>query len=287
MEKIHKLNYEFYALDYMDGELTVEEREAFEQFLAREPEVAQELEGLEEMVLEDRPVVLEEKSTLYRHADEGVSGATRWWALAASWAFLVVAGSMGLWLSGSVTSAEADSASWVTEDIHPMEVREVRVAIGEDAAVSRREVVSRAEAEEAPGMELESAWAVEPAVELPGRAKIVGMVEKGSGDLPYVEIKDVEAVAVLPSAEMKPLSTAFDFQAKVRANSPLEMNENRKDASVFSSDKIAILEPISKLLTEDQKDWVAQWRPMETLKQEVDRGRWMEAITPEFLHSSK
>jgi hypothetical protein len=65
------------------------------------------------------------------------------------------------------------------------------------------------------------------------------------------------------------------------------MSAGREPASVFSNDKIAILEPLSKLLTEDQKDWVAQWRPMETIKEEVDRGRWMEAITPEFLQSSK
>jgi hypothetical protein len=271
----------------MDGQLSAEQQRAFEQFLAREPEIAEEMEGLEEIVLERRPVVFEDKAALYRSADEGASGTSRWWAMAASWAFLVVAGSMGLWMSGQWTSTERDSAAWATVEQPPMEVKEVRVAI-EQAASPSHKGGQAAHIEEMSALTLDQGWAMAREVPLPELLETEDAGEEEQNIvLAAVEIPGATAVDVLPTAEITPLSTAFAFPTKVRTRTYEEMSAGREPASVFSNDKIAILEPLSKLLTEDQKDWVAQWRPMETIKEEVDRGRWMEAITPEFLQSSK
>jgi hypothetical protein len=56
---------------------------------------------------------------------------------------------------------------------------------------------------------------------------------------------------------------------------------------LLNPESIGVYEPLSQLLTEDQKNWVAQWRPIESLKDEMNRSRWADAITPDYFSSSK
>ncbi len=65
-EKIHSGNYEAYLLDYLEGRLTREEREALFLFLEAHPELGKDLEEVEMVKLTPPEVVYEGKETLQR-----------------------------------------------------------------------------------------------------------------------------------------------------------------------------------------------------------------------------
>ena len=59
--KVTKLNYEEHALDYLEGTLSGEERQAFERFLDENPEIAAEVRGLGQQM----PVLVPDLSVRY------------------------------------------------------------------------------------------------------------------------------------------------------------------------------------------------------------------------------
>ncbi len=65
-EKIHTGNYEAYLLDYLEGRLTQEEREALFLFLEAHPELVEDLDEVEMVKLTPPEVVYEGKETLQR-----------------------------------------------------------------------------------------------------------------------------------------------------------------------------------------------------------------------------
>lgn len=71
---IDRHNYEEYLLLYVDGELSATERTMVEQFLELHPDLAAELQILQETVLAPTPVVFPGKSDLYRQP-EGITTA--------------------------------------------------------------------------------------------------------------------------------------------------------------------------------------------------------------------
>ncbi len=65
--KIDTHNYEVYILDYLEGQLSPQAEEAMRRFLEQQPEIADQLEGLEEMVLQpDRELKFEKKELLMK-----------------------------------------------------------------------------------------------------------------------------------------------------------------------------------------------------------------------------
>lgn len=76
---INKFNYEAFALDYLEGKLSVELTEEMERFLATHPAIEAELSGMMEVVyLEpDTTIVYENKATLLK--EEKVVWLTKKW----------------------------------------------------------------------------------------------------------------------------------------------------------------------------------------------------------------
>ncbi|MEM6726258.1 MAG: hypothetical protein AAF598_19610, partial [Bacteroidota bacterium] len=65
--KINKLNYEAYALDYLEGQLSGETLKEMEQFLEKHPEIQQELEAMVFIPLEpDTNIVFKNKNDLIK-----------------------------------------------------------------------------------------------------------------------------------------------------------------------------------------------------------------------------
>ncbi len=85
--KINKLNYEAFALDYLEGTLSSEELKAMEQFLLKHPAIKAELDEMKDFVLlTPEPIVFNNKKQLLK---ETSSNRIVWmnplrWSVAAS-----------------------------------------------------------------------------------------------------------------------------------------------------------------------------------------------------------
>jgi hypothetical protein len=80
---INRQTYEEFFLLYTDGELTLEERKAVEDFVKENPDLGQELLLLQDSVFApDQSIVFENKEALYRHENKVV--AFPWFRIAAA-----------------------------------------------------------------------------------------------------------------------------------------------------------------------------------------------------------
>ncbi|MDR1415551.1 MAG: hypothetical protein LBI96_07055 [Odoribacteraceae bacterium] len=100
---ITKENYEQHALDYLDDTLDAATRADFDAFARLHPEVAAELEGLEEARLHPRPVAYGGKGRLYRRAPR-----RRWWVATGTAAAALLAWAL-------IPRGEAEPAGEVVE----------------------------------------------------------------------------------------------------------------------------------------------------------------------------
>jgi len=90
--KINKLNYEAFALEYLEGTLPLEEREAMEQFLLQHPTIQAELEGMKDFpILMPEPILFENKRQLLKQVsrDRVIWMNPLRWSAAASILFAV------------------------------------------------------------------------------------------------------------------------------------------------------------------------------------------------------
>ena len=102
MKRIHQLNYETYALDYLEGNLAPEEQQAFEAFLERHPALANELQEVDELQLTPPRIQYPHKRSLYRQSHNG------WvWGIAAGWALIISLTALWWLLPAPQTSAPA------------------------------------------------------------------------------------------------------------------------------------------------------------------------------------
>lgn len=268
MKRIHILNYESYALDYLEGELPPEDKQAFEAFLEQHPEVAAELEGLDEVQLMPPAITYPSTSALYRRR-----AVSRGWAIAAGWALLVTLSGMW-WLQ---TPEQQSAPAFVQiEDPTPVSISVERVN------------VSYASPTERVGDGLQPALRGEEAIHpLPLSLQ---MVAKQPGLEPESIDRNMETVACLPLNDarfLRPEVTVVVTTGAANEHRSESANSKGSSQGLLDPDKIAVLKPFSRILTEDQKDWVANWRPLETIKEEINRDRWAEALTPEYLYSPK
>jgi hypothetical protein len=96
------------------------------------------------------------------------------------------------------------------------------------------------------------------------------------------------AVATLPLMEqafLQPEVTIIFNQRAQWSGGPSTRGEPK--GGILDADKIPLLDPLTQILPEEQKNWVANWRPVESIKEEIHRDRWTDALTPEFLQSKK
>lgn len=96
---ITKLNYEVYALDYLEGTLSKEAEEAMEQFLLGHPEIAVELEAMREFVpfIPDNSVTFQHKKKLLKKEPKDKVFFLNTWQLGAAAAMLLLVAFMSLW----------------------------------------------------------------------------------------------------------------------------------------------------------------------------------------------
>lgn len=88
---IHQNNYEQYVLDYVEGNLSTEQKIAMEQFLQEHPEQSEEIENLFAYQLEPKHIVFNKKELLYKE-EKQQNPAIQWMIAAASMAILLVVG---------------------------------------------------------------------------------------------------------------------------------------------------------------------------------------------------
>ena len=262
MKRIHILNYESYALDYLEGQLTPEDQQAFEAFLEQHPEVAADLEGLDEFQLTPPAIVYPNTSGLHRRA-----GIPRAWAMAAGWALLVTLS--GIWWLQMPTQQKA-SAVVSTEESHPTSITLERVSVSQTPATESlsADVQPALRAEQG----IHTLPVPEPSFESASEEKVD---------------RNIETVASLPVHQARLLQAEVTVITTGAENDNRNWNPHRSSPGLLNPDKIAALDPFARMLSENQKEWVSNWRPLESIKEEINRDRWAEALTPEFLYSPK
>lgn len=105
---INKENYELYAIDYIDGNLSLEQQQLMEQFLHKNPSIKTELEELGMIVLTpDKKLVYEGKVDLMKPETRSVA----WWKGALFLVFLLVLSSTILWHQVHQTNTKSQQTS--------------------------------------------------------------------------------------------------------------------------------------------------------------------------------
>jgi len=267
MKRIHSLNYEAYALDYLEGTLPPDEQEAFEAFLERHPEIAAEIEGLDDIKLTPPAMVYPNASSLYRREEKAYWG----WAAAAGWLLLISLSATWWMVPSDQPSIQSVAA---VDHIHDEMVSIERVQVSPSA--QSRSIAS------------DLAAAVQPLPRLEPVA-IPDLRKQPSQDAAQSYSRSMDVVMQLPLnrpnfvyGDAVVVTTRPAYGAQV-----VEQPADREASGTIDPNTIGVYEPLSQLLTEDQKNWVAQWRPIENLKEEVSRNRWADAITPQYFSSSK
>lgn len=151
---INKSNYEAFALDYLEGNLSATDRQAMEDFLAKHPAIAEEVTMLAEMitVVPDESIVFENKAALLKQEAGArvVAMHRRTWfrmaVAAAAMLFLV-----GGYLSGYFTEDAGMNEDFVIdtpvketndiENIKPLKEEKEEVVVVDEEIIEETEVV--------------------------------------------------------------------------------------------------------------------------------------------------
>jgi hypothetical protein len=273
MKRIHTLNYESYAIDYLDGNLSESDQRAFETFLERHPDIFEEIRDLDKMTVVAPSAHYPQRKNLYRGNSQSY-----YWAIAAGWA-LIIGLSVAFWFAKPTANAPLPLAEDSLTEAEP----KVEIARVSTSAKKRKTDIHTPPMEPAriPGLENRLA----PQNQFPQLTS------------PATEIKQGEVVqrgspaSTLPQSEhsltiVKTQQKAVDSRIVI-PNDVESLKNYSSEESIFNPKKSAVIESLSPLLSEDQKSWVSQWRPLESLKEEIDRDRWAKALTPEIFYSSK
>lgn len=129
--KIHPLNYEAYAMDYLEGSLSSEDQHSFERFLDEHPEIAAELQAMKVMYIQpDLEVTFEPKASLIQEVPQAKTFRLPFWAIAASWALVI--GSFAFWFNNALSHSNETDPSFAegiietTPEVeHPVEVAQL------------------------------------------------------------------------------------------------------------------------------------------------------------------
>jgi len=139
---ITQLNYEVYALDYLEGTLSKEAQEAMERFLLGHPEIAMELEAMREIVLltPDPLFTFQHKEKLLKKEPKTRVLFFRKWQLGAAAAIALLIVFTSLWnvnfFAGQEIVADIDSSKNQEKVQMPKEISAV-------SSQAKEEVVNR------------------------------------------------------------------------------------------------------------------------------------------------
>lgn len=118
---VNELNYEEYFVQYLDDELTLEQKEHTEQFVYANPQYQHEFELILSIKLRpDTNQVFENKEVLYRTEKDEKVFVMRWWKIAAAAAVIFAVAGTGWYYSGPdienhQTMAQVPSSSSLPE----------------------------------------------------------------------------------------------------------------------------------------------------------------------------
>ncbi|NBB89092.1 MAG: hypothetical protein GVX96_04845 [Bacteroidetes bacterium] len=272
MKRIHTLNYESYAIDYLDGNLSDADQRAFETFLERHPGIAEEFSDLDTMTVTAPAAHYPQRKKLYRG-----NSKSYYWAIAAGWA-LIIGLSAAFWFTQPTTNSTLPLVQDRVAEAEPkVEIAKVSTSKKKPQtnyktpklAPARIAALEIRDSREIPTPQLSSPSPEKKQVEVARASDPVSTLSRTEQDLALLK------------------SQKYDKGDNIQPNYLDKLEKSNSGESILKPEKIAVLESLAQLLTEEQKSWVSQWRPIESLKEEIDRDRWAEALTPEFLHSSK
>ncbi len=113
--KINKLNYETFVIDYLEGQLSADQRQAFERFVEDHPEVRAEMDHYLQA-----PIMTEDERVVYsQKAKSKKRGSVLYWVLGG---VLVLMLGTGVWMYSSTSAAAPE-----VPVLRPMQQEDTRV----------------------------------------------------------------------------------------------------------------------------------------------------------------
>jgi len=266
--KIHPLNYEAYAMDYLEGSLSNEDQLSFERFLDDQPEIAAELQAMKVMYVQPDPeVTFEPKASLMQEVPQARTFKLPFWAIAASWALVI--GSFAFWFSNAVApedklnAAFADSIIETTPEVeHQVEVVQL---------LPKGQQINSTE-QQAPVQ----TWSPERHLDWNG------LVYGDNGEQADIERENqshLPVVTTLPTAKLEP--ELFSNQTQVIYYRPWK-GYKRNTRVNDRIDDIAVLDPLKRISPKRYLK-IRDFDLVDDVIKEIDGEQIARAITPEII----
>lgn len=266
--KIHPLNYEAYAMDYLEGSLSNEDQLSFERFLDDHPEIAAELQAMKVMYVQPDPeVTFEPKASLMQEVPQARTFKLPFWAIAASWALVI--GSFAFWFSSATSSKDELNAGFADSIIETAPEVEHQVEVV-DLLPKGKKVPSPAK--EAPiqtwNQEHEVNW-----------NDLVYGADKEQQKIEWGNQPTLPVVTSLPEAKLEP--ELYSNQTQVIYYRPWK-GYKRNTRVNDRIDDIAVLDPLKRISPKRYLK-IRDFDLVDDVIKEIDGEQIARAITPEII----
>ncbi len=145
---INKINYEQFAMDYLEGNLNGQQLRDMEQFLERHPDIKKELEEMELFYLEaDEDIVFDQKESLIKETEPEaiiVSGYRKWWLMSSIAVFLIFAITLFM-LNMDVDKVHSSDETMVEQKTITSEKQQPSVTIDNNEAITNNDEINTPE----------------------------------------------------------------------------------------------------------------------------------------------
>jgi hypothetical protein len=290
--KIHPLNYEQYALDYLEGNLDQESEAAFTAFLREHPGIEKELN---EMKLFYATPLTEEaypnKKELMKAPPASASVFhLPSWAVAASW--LVLLGSFAFWLlNANPTSQENQIASTPS----PLETAENDIVV---VQVDVERPKTRKSTTQSHEVETPSDYPVNE-IQTPAHSNIAqqesqdAQVENHNIDIDVQETPDnKEDIALLPlpqHTKLEDMEVPYQTPEVVyyRPIRYWNTTSSNNEQDLEQEPKLAVMDPLKRVMKPEGYSKIKEFNLMEDVLSEIDGREVAHAFTPEFLRNNR
>ena len=281
--KIHTLNYEAYAIDYLEGNMTAEERSAFEEFLSEHPQVNEELKQMQLFyAVPNEEVVYTGKEDLMKATPAKASVfKLPSWAIAASWALVISSMLVWLWTNpNSQNMPLANEVASIEEEVKTQSyVEVVKVDVTRTS--------------ESKNVELKQSVHKQPTVASPVIEQDVMLSEQEtpSTDLNAVAQTDIQVIHRLPASDnlnelevIAQTPTTFYYRPIKKLN--LQPIDQESQIQPELEHKIALMTPLKRVMKPESYQKINDFNLMEDVIKEIDGREVADAFTPEFLKNN-
>lgn len=290
--RIHPLNYEIYALDYLEGNMEPEAKAAFEEFLNENPLIEKEIRELQIFhASPDTNETYAQKDKLMKSPTATKASVFRIpsWAVAASW--IIAIASFTFWMTDFPPATSTNEIAAVETPVEPREQVEGEIAVVQVDV--NRPSSSITEETQTPIQHSPPAntYYEEPQQALAHEKVEEQQTEKvNSFDVEEAQMsnENAEVIASLPQHTKLHQLELYSMTPEVVYYKPLrklETDNSTKppELETEQDSRLAIMTPLKRVMRPDEYQKIRDFNLMEDVIMEIDGREVANAFTPEVL----